>query len=208
MTTSLTDGPPHSGRRWRWFGRAPSPRTIDILVVCTGNVCRSPFIAALLAAKLPGLTIRSAGTAVVAGQPPDAEILRALAERGCSQPRTSSAEALTRGMVRSANLIITATRLHRGLTIALDNGAGGRAFTLKELARVTSASNPPKGFAATVERAAQVALIADIVDYDDDLDDPHGFDWTAYERMATEVDVALRVVIPALASETYLPVAD
>lgn len=176
-------------------------------MVCTGNVCRSQFVAALLAVGLPDLAIRSAGTAVVAGQAPDAEILRALAERGCSQTRTSSAQALTREMVRSANLILTATRLHRGLTIALDNGAGGRAFTLKELARVTRSSNT-SGFTATVKRAAQVALIADIVDYDDDLDDPHGFDWTAYERMATEVDVALRVVIPALASGTYLPVAD
>lgn len=208
MTTILTDGPPHSGTRWRWFGRSPSPRTIDILVVCTGNVCRSPFIAALLAAGLPGLTIRSAGTAVVVGQAPDAEILRALAERGCGQPRTSSAQALTRGMVRSANLIITATRLHRGLTIALDNGVGGRAFTLKELARVAGANNPPSGFAATVNRAAQVAHIAEIVDYDDDLDDPHGLDRAAYERMATEVDVALRVIVPALASEHGVPFVD
>jgi len=206
VKTNPTDGPLHTDRRW--LGRSPSRRTVDILVVCTGNVCRSQFIAALLAAKLPGLTIRSAGTAVVAGQAPDAEILRALAERGCSQPRTSSAEALTRGMVLSANLIITATRLHRGLTTALDNGADGRAFTLKELARVTNSNNPPRGFNATVKQAAQVAHIADIVDYDDDLDDPHGRDRTAYERMATEVDVALWVIVPALAPEPGMPFAD
>lgn len=35
-----------------------------ILVVCTGNICRSPMVEALLKASLPNHTIESAGTAV------------------------------------------------------------------------------------------------------------------------------------------------
>ncbi|MGR5207585.1 low molecular weight protein-tyrosine-phosphatase [Vibrio alfacsensis] len=39
-----------------------------ILVVCTGNICRSPIAEALLKASLPNHTIESAGTAVAASR--------------------------------------------------------------------------------------------------------------------------------------------
>jgi protein-tyrosine phosphatase len=41
----------------------------SILVVCVGNICRSPMAAALLAQQLPELECRSAGIGALIGQP-------------------------------------------------------------------------------------------------------------------------------------------
>jgi len=43
----------------QWVTRIPRPR--EILVVCYGNVCRSPYLEAVLQRSLPDVTVRSAG---------------------------------------------------------------------------------------------------------------------------------------------------
>ena len=43
----------------------------SILVVCLGNICRSPVGERLLAANLPGMTIGSAGLHAMVGEPAD-----------------------------------------------------------------------------------------------------------------------------------------
>ena len=49
--------------------RDPSP-TFAILCICTGNVCRSPAAERLLARALgPSVTVASAGTYALVGQP-------------------------------------------------------------------------------------------------------------------------------------------
>ena len=45
--------------------------TRHILVLCSGNICRSPIAAALLARHLPGKAIGSAGLAAPVGTPAD-----------------------------------------------------------------------------------------------------------------------------------------
>lgn len=44
----------------------------NVLVVCQGNICRSPFAAALLSARRPDLAVRSAGLAAGEGAPAEA----------------------------------------------------------------------------------------------------------------------------------------
>ncbi|WP_211462231.1 low molecular weight protein-tyrosine-phosphatase [Collimonas silvisoli] len=41
----------------------------SILIVCIGNICRSPMAAALLAQELPDVELRSAGIDALIGQP-------------------------------------------------------------------------------------------------------------------------------------------
>ncbi len=183
----------------RWFGISRASEPLDILVVCTGNVCRSPFIAAVLRARLPELTIGSAGTDAMVGERPPAEVLRALADRGI-EPPTLPAQSLTRAKVRGSRLIVTATRFHRARVVAMESAARARAFTLKELARVSGGHQPPHGLAWVLAHAASTAGALDNVDHDDDLDDPYGLGWPAYEKMATEVDKALGVLVPAMQS--------
>jgi len=54
----LLHGRRHRAGRLR-LSRAPRPK--NILVVCYGNVCRSPYLQAVLQRALPGTTVRSAG---------------------------------------------------------------------------------------------------------------------------------------------------
>lgn len=58
----------------------------SLLVVCTGNICRSPMAAALFSARAQEagkpLEIASAGTAALSGHPPPSEAVELMAERG------------------------------------------------------------------------------------------------------------------------------
>lgn len=56
----------------------------SILVVCVGNVCRSPLGERLLKARLPGVTISSAGLGALVGEPADADALAVAEENGVS----------------------------------------------------------------------------------------------------------------------------
>lgn len=53
-----------------------------VLVVCTGNICRSPFAAGALRLLVPGLEVSSAGTGALVGQEMDPPMARQLASRG------------------------------------------------------------------------------------------------------------------------------
>jgi len=48
-----------------------------VLVVCHGNICRSPFAGRLLAVRTPGLDVRSAGLEAVEGRPAEEAACRA-----------------------------------------------------------------------------------------------------------------------------------
>lgn len=54
-----------------------------VAVVCTGNICRSPFAAALLVAARPDLRVTSHGLATTPGKPADPNALRFAREWGC-----------------------------------------------------------------------------------------------------------------------------
>lgn len=81
-----------------------SPRFI--LVLCEGNLCRSPIAEGLLRAGL-GLSIRveSAGLAAREGMPPHPEAVRLLAEHGIDI-RGHRSRSLTPAMALEADLIL------------------------------------------------------------------------------------------------------
>ncbi|ETD76436.1 arsenate reductase/protein-tyrosine-phosphatase family protein [Rhodobacter capsulatus] len=54
----------------------------SVLVVCVGNICRSPLGAAVLARARPGLRLSSAGLAAVVGHGADADAATVAAEVG------------------------------------------------------------------------------------------------------------------------------
>lgn len=58
----------------------------SLLVVCTGNICRSPMAAALFSERTrasgKSFAIASAGTAALSGHPPPPEAVELMAERG------------------------------------------------------------------------------------------------------------------------------
>ncbi|SDL72999.1 protein tyrosine phosphatase [Franzmannia pantelleriensis] len=83
-----------------------------ILVVCTGNICRSPVGAAFLTSHLPGRAIASAGLAACIGRPVD-PAARSLAERDGLRVDDHLARQLTPELVHNHQLILVMGRAQR-----------------------------------------------------------------------------------------------
>jgi protein-tyrosine phosphatase len=71
-------------RRLRGEPSLPDGSLQHLLVLCHGNICRSPFAAALLAARLPMLDVRSAGLEADDGNPADPVALKCAERHGVS----------------------------------------------------------------------------------------------------------------------------
>jgi protein arginine phosphatase len=107
-----------------------------ILLVCTGNICRSPLAAALLerALKERGLDaieVCSAGTGAWDGAPVSEGAYLVGLERGLDLS-AHRAQLLGREMVEAADLILTMARHHRARVDEL--GGEGHVFVLGEYA--------------------------------------------------------------------------
>ena len=59
------------------------PKSVsNVLVICHGNICRSPFAEALLGSMMPSLSVKSAGLAATGGDPAQPGALRVAQEFG------------------------------------------------------------------------------------------------------------------------------
>lgn len=109
-----------------------------ILIVCTGNVCRSPMAAGLLQHRLAsaGLEsryeVRSAGTWATTGSPAAAYARQVMAERGIDisehRSRDISAED-----VAGVDLILVMTEAQREALLAEFPGARSKTYLLSEM---------------------------------------------------------------------------
>ena len=146
-------------------------RRIDVLVVCTGNLCRSPMIQTVMSYALPGRVIRSAGTAAPNGQEWHPLTTEVLAEHGYHVSGT--AHRLRKQHVRDAKLILTAEGAHRGIVVGMDESAADRTYTLLEAERLLREVPARPGLgAASLALHLALALRMHPHEYDDDLPDP------------------------------------
>ncbi|HVP31960.1 MAG TPA: hypothetical protein VMW35_22660 [Myxococcota bacterium] len=123
------------GHEWRrrLRGRArPLPAEVaSVLVICHGNICRSPFAAALLARALPELRIASAGLAAEDDCAADAAASRAASRRGVDLGG-HRARLLHADHVRGADLVLGMQGRHLRAVVAAVPDAASRAFLLGE----------------------------------------------------------------------------
>lgn len=84
----------------------------SVLVVCVGNICRSPVGERLLAAKVPGLAVSSAGIGALAGHAADATMAAVAARHGLSL-EGHVARQFTPHMGGSSDLILVMEPGHR-----------------------------------------------------------------------------------------------
>ncbi len=144
---------------------------MKVLVVCTGNVCRSPMAEHLLRTALPGLDVSSAGTGALVGEPMQPFALSALAARGIDGS-AFRARQLGGEQIEVADLVLTATRRHRADVVTLSPRAAARTFTVGELDRLLSRTTGPVDDLVAAARA-QRGLIPPVRAEDDDLVDPY-----------------------------------
>ena len=101
----------------------------SILVVCVGNICRSPTGEALLKSKLEGRNIQvsSAGLGALVGKPVDAMATQVMADAGYALP-DHQARQLTSGMLREADLVLVMEQKHLQSVHAMTPEARGKTF--------------------------------------------------------------------------------
>jgi protein-tyrosine phosphatase len=117
-------------------GGAPR-QSCSVLLVCTGNVCRSPAAEKLLAAAFAGtgIVVSSAGTHALVGEPISPPMAALLEHEGVGGS-PFAARQLTTDMVRQADVVLGMAREHRAASVMLSPSAVQVAFTLRELARL------------------------------------------------------------------------
>lgn len=89
---------------------------MKILLVCTGNLCRSPMAAAVLAARLRdrgmvGIRVESAGTAGFEGEPAE-RLARGVAAEAGYDLSAHRSRAVTKDLLESSDLVLVMSRQH------------------------------------------------------------------------------------------------
>jgi protein-tyrosine phosphatase len=176
---------------------------LSILVICTGNVCRSPIAEGLLRAAVRARlgdaapVVSSAGTAGWDGSGAMPESVEAAAERGIDISG-HVARRLDGDLVASADLVLAMAEEHRSSVNRTTPEAAGKTFTLKELARLLEAlpahpsDRPADPGATLVARVSDADALRrsgfDGNPYDEDIVDPLGLPLESYRAIAWELD--------------------
>lgn len=183
-----------------------------ILVVCTGNVCRSPYLERLLAHELDGtgISVRSAGTHALVGRPMEDGSRGLLAARGIDGG-DFVAQQLTAELVREAGLVIGAAREHVDAVVRLHPRALRYAFALRDLgdllADVADVDLAGGAGSDPVSRAAAAAVarrgrVQPRSPRDADVIDPYRQGPRVFADMADQVAAALPAVVRTLRPST------
>jgi protein-tyrosine phosphatase len=186
-----------------------------LLHVCTGNICRSPMAERLTRAGLRArlgdaadrVLVESAGTWGHSGSPMEPHALTTLAQYDVDGSDFRARE-LVAEHVRTADLVLAATREHRAASVVLHPRAAARTFTLREFARLTGAVDPAglpdgdlgeRGRALVKAAAAQRGRVVPDRPEDDDLADPYHAPPSVFATCAALVHEVLQRPLDLLA---------
>jgi len=171
---------------------------IEVLFVCTANICRSPVAERLAIARsrIPSEYVRfsSAGTHAREGLGIDSPSAAALTELG-GDPSGHVARRLDGALLEHSTLVLTATTEHRDYTLRRRPSGLRKTFTMKEFVRlghgVAPAEGPDDVLRMIVAVASQRGYVAPGGPKRDDIEDPYG--QPASESMRAAIDISLAV---------------
>lgn len=152
--------------------------TFSVLMVCTGNICRSPMAQGLLLHRLPEslkpfVSVRSAGTHGLHGNQAEPFAVRAAAAHG-TDISEHRARILDSAMVKCANLVLAMENYHLERINEL-------LFFGCRYALLLGAFDPQR------ERP--------------EIEDPYGLPFGAYETCASEITDCLPGLIDHIAQQ-------
>ena len=182
---------------------------LRVLLVCTGNICRSPLAEQVLRQQFAKLgvesqvQISSAGTMALKGHPLQEKSGESMTELGYS-PTEHRARQLTAEMLEEADLVLSATAEHRSEVAKTLISANKRSFTIPEFARIaTFMASKPESLAelepattmqAKVQLAARYRGYAPPAKASEDIDDPWGQSYESYQVAAKQINTHARAI--------------
>lgn len=183
-----------------------------VLVVCTGNICRSPMAEVLLRARLHAegigdrVSVSSVGTRAMIGQPMTRQAARQALDLGArwSDVVDHTARQLDEHALRTADLVLAMTRDHRRTIVQLRPQSVASTFTLREFVRLAASADLRfEADLGTDDRvrslmtrivAGRGAVAKPAEASENDVSDPYRRGDAAYRRAAEQISPAVDVV--------------
>jgi protein-tyrosine phosphatase len=172
----------------------PSIDAVNVLFLCTGNICRSPMAEGTMRARLAdrgiNAEVSSAGlTFDHRPATPEAVAVAAGAGVDIAEHRSRIVDAK---MIDAADVVIGMERMHAREAAVLGRDSFSRSFTLKELVRrgrASGARRPGEPFDAWLARVGADRRPTDLLDAggDDEVADPYRLPMAVYERCFEEI---------------------
>jgi protein-tyrosine phosphatase len=190
---------------------------VDVLVVCTANVARSPLFAARLqfeADRRVGprvVEVDSAGVEALFGEPAAGGAKVVCSRWGRSLDQHQATPVFHHDLA-GLGLVLTMERAHRRDIVGREASLAGRTFTLRELVAIVSGRLPPSPVerltgtdpAAIRDRILVVAALADqhrpvrLSRRRADVPDPIGAGQPVYDELGEEFTAAAATIAPLL----------
>jgi protein-tyrosine phosphatase len=177
-----------------------------ILVVCLGNVCRSPLAEHLLRLRFEqmlgegasAVQVSSAGVRALVGDPMNASSAEELRRLG-GDPDGFVSTQVTAARATGADLVLTATRDLRSRVLEEAPRALKRTFTIREFAALATGDPERRRVSGPVDLVAQAASgrgSAQILEYD--VPDPIGRSAEVHRQVAEMLDADCEAIARAV----------
>jgi len=189
---------------------------VEILTVCTGNICRSPLAEQLLRLRLPEAIVRSAGTHARDGMAMTPEAAQLAVARAVPEADAAAHRSrwLTERLLQRPDLVLVMTREHRRHVAELAPARVRTTFAAREFARlsggVTDAELRRSADAAGDTARSRVRAALELIGTrrgagdapadpgEDDVIDPIGRSAEVYELSARQLAPAIDEVARVL----------
>lgn len=188
-----------------------------LLIVCTANQCRSAMAEFLFRTALADIGIdwdvASAGTDAMVGLPMDSQALRLLNSRQIKVLGWSTS-AVTPAMLRDSDLVLTATRRHRGVLVQAVPDAVTKTFPILQFSRLVSISATGRAHWSPRDSASWPGSLRSLSELArslpssaaDDLLDPVGQPYRHFRNCARTVDRAIAAILASGCEASEKPV--
>ncbi|MDA8400742.1 MAG: arsenate reductase/protein-tyrosine-phosphatase family protein [Acidimicrobiales bacterium] len=176
-----------------------------VLVVCTGNICRSPMAERLLTARI-GSTVRVESAGLLAsGVSSPAEAVDAMREFGVDIS-THLSRRVDQEMLARADLVIGMAREHVREVTVISKTVWPKVFTLKELVRRGKEFGARSGSETLTDWLVRIsldrehtALLGD--SQEDDVEDPIGGTFEQFTKTVDQISALVDELVELAWSE-------